>query len=58
MVLRYKFVWLPYCQEGQENEEFKQKAQNFEPSIHYVEQEVAIQGIRISRGVESVLVTR
>ncbi len=41
------------------NEEFELRAHNFEPSIHYVvEQEVAIQGIKMPRGVELVLVTR
>jgi len=41
------------------NEEFELRAHNFEPPIHYVvEQEVAIQGIKMPRGVELVLVTR
>ncbi len=59
VVLKYKFTSPPYYQEGQENEEFEQRAQNFEPLIHYVvEQEAVTQGIKISKRVESVLVTR
>ncbi len=35
------------------------KSSKFEPSIHYVvEQEAIIQGIRMSRGAEPVLITR
>ncbi len=59
MVLKYKSTSTPYYWEGQENEKFEQKAQNFEPLIHYVvEQEVIIQDIRISKGVDSILVIR
>jgi hypothetical protein len=59
VVLRYKSVLLPYYWNGQENEEFEQKFQNFEPPIHYiVEQKITTQGIKMSRGVELVLVTR
>jgi hypothetical protein len=36
MVQRYRFASPPYYQEGQENEEFEQKVQNFEPLIYYV----------------------
>jgi hypothetical protein len=36
VVPKYRFASLPYYQEGQDNEEFKQRAQNFEPLIHYV----------------------
>jgi len=36
IVPRYKFVSLPYYRNGQENAKFKQRAQNFEPPIHYV----------------------
>jgi hypothetical protein len=44
---------------GQENEKFEQRAQNFEPLIHHVvEEEVATQGIILSRGVEPVLVIK
>jgi len=59
VVPRYKSVSFPYCRNGQENEELKQRAQNFEPTIHYIiEQEVATQGIRMSRGIELALVTK
>ncbi len=56
---KVQFTSPPYYRDGQKNEKFEQRAQNFEPSIHYiVEQEVATQGIRMSRGVELVLETR
>jgi hypothetical protein len=59
VVPRYRPASPPYYQEGQENEKFEQKTHNFEPLIHYVvEQEVGIQGIRISKGVELVLITK
>ncbi len=59
VVTRYRSISPHYYQEGQENEEFEQKAHNFEPLIHYVvEQEVATQGIRMSKGVEPILITR
>jgi hypothetical protein len=59
VVLKYKFVSPPYYWEGQKNEKFEQKTQNFELPIHYVvEQEVITQGIRICKGVELVLVIR
>jgi hypothetical protein len=52
----YKFVSLPYYREGEENENFEQRAQNFEPLIHYVvEQKVVIQGIKISRELNQYL---
>jgi hypothetical protein len=39
--------------------EFEQKVYNFEPLIHHVvEQEVTTQGIRMSRGVELLLITK
>ncbi len=39
--------------------EFKQKTQNFELPIHYmVEQEATIQGIKMSKRVEPVLVIK
>ncbi len=42
-----------------DHEEFEQKALNFEPSIHYVnEQKVGIQGIRMLKGVEPVFVIK
>ncbi len=50
---------LSYYQKDHENVESEQKVQNFEPPIHYVvEKKTIIQGIKMSRGVESVLVTR
>jgi hypothetical protein len=56
---RYKSTSPPYYWEGQKNEEFEQRAQNFEPWIHYVvEKEAKTQGIKISRRVELVLVIR
>ncbi len=59
VVPRYRLASPPYYREGQENEEFEQRAHNFEPLIHYVvEQEVTIQGIRTSKGVELVLIIR
>jgi len=59
VVLRYKSTSTPYYWEGQENEKFEQRVQNFEPSIHYVvEQEVIIQDIIISKGVDSILAIR
>ncbi len=30
VVLKYKFASPPYCREGQDNEEFKQRTHNFE----------------------------
>jgi hypothetical protein len=58
VVLRYIYASPPCSRNGQENEGFKQRAQIFEPMIHYIiEQEVATQGIRMSRGVELVFVT-
>jgi hypothetical protein len=59
VVPRYKFASFPYYQEDHEIEELEQRVPNFEPLIRYVvEQEATIQGIRMSRGVELVLVTR
>jgi hypothetical protein len=59
VVPRYRSVSFPYCWNGQENEELKQRAQIFEPTIRYIiEQEVATQGIRMSRGVELALVIK
>ncbi len=59
VVLRYRSTSPLYYQEGQENEEFEQRVQNFEPLIHYVvEQKASTQGIIISKGVESVLVIK
>ncbi len=48
-----------YYQKDHENVESEQKVQNFEPPIHYVvEQKVAIQGIKMSKGIESILITK
>ncbi len=59
VVLKYRSISPLYYREGQENEEFEQITYNFEPFIHYiVEQETATQGIRISKKVEPVLVTK
>jgi hypothetical protein len=53
------FISPPYYQEGHENEEFEQRALNFEPLIYYVvEQKAITQGIKIFKGVELILVTR
>ncbi len=57
IVPRYRFASLLYYRDGQDNEEFQQGVQDFEPSIHYVfEQEIATQGIKMLRGVKLVLV--
>ncbi len=59
VVPRYRSTSHFYYRDGQENKEFKQRVHNFEPMIHYViEQEAATQGIKMSRGIELVLVTR
>ncbi len=59
MVLKYKSVSPLYYREGQENEEFEQRPHNFEPPNHYVvEQEATTQGIRISKRIEPVLITK
>jgi hypothetical protein len=59
IIPRYRFTLRPYHSNGKKNEEFGQRARDFEPLIHYVdEQEVIIQGIKMSRGVESVFVIR
>ncbi len=43
VVPRYISTSPPYYRKDHENEEFEQRAQNFEPSIHYVvEQEATI----------------
>ncbi len=59
VVPRYKSTSPPYYQKDRDNEEFEQRVQNFEPSIHYVvEQEVATQGIKMYRGVKRIFVTK
>jgi hypothetical protein len=41
------------------DEELEERAQNFEPQIHYVvEQKATTQGIKMSKKVEPILVTR
>jgi hypothetical protein len=58
VVPRYKSISPPYYQEH-EDEELEERAQNFERHIHYVvEQEVTTQNIRISEGVELILIIR
>jgi hypothetical protein len=57
VIPRYKSTSPPYYREENEDEKFEQIAQILEPSIHYVvEQEAAIQGIKMSRGVEPILI--
>jgi hypothetical protein len=59
VVPRYISTSPPYYWKDHEYEEFEQKVQNFELSIHsMVEQEVATQGIKMSRGVEPIFITR
>ncbi len=59
VVPRYKSISLAYYQEQHKDEELEERAHNFEPHIHYVvEQKAIIQGIRIFKGMELVLVTR
>jgi hypothetical protein len=36
VVPRYRSTSSPYYREDHENEEFEERIQNFEPSIHYV----------------------
>jgi hypothetical protein len=56
---RYRSTSPLYYRKDHENEEFEQKAQNFEPLIHYVvEEEATTQGIKMSRGVKLVFVTK
>lgn len=59
VVPRYRSTSPPYYRKDHDNEEFEQRVQNFEPSIHYVvEQEVATQGLKMSRGVKRIFVTK
>ncbi len=56
---RYKFASPPYYKKEHEDEKLKKIAQNFEPHIHFVvEQEAITQGIKMSRGVELILVIK
>jgi hypothetical protein len=56
---RYKSISPPYYREENEDEKFEQRAQHLEPLIHCVlEQEAATQGIKMSRGVEPIFITR
>jgi hypothetical protein len=51
IISRYISISPPYYRKDRENEEFEQRAQNFEPPIRYVvEQETIIQGVKMSRG--------
>jgi hypothetical protein len=36
VVPKYRSTSPPYYQDGQDNEEFEQRNQNFDPLIHYV----------------------
>ncbi len=57
VVPRYRSASPPYY--WKENLELEERALNFEPQIHYVvEQEATTQGIKMSRGVELVIVTK
>jgi hypothetical protein len=59
VVPRYKLASPPYYRKGHQDEELEEKAQNFEPQIHYVvDQKVATHGVKMSKGVESILVSR
>ncbi len=59
VVPRYRSTSLPYYRKDHDNEKFEQRVQNFETSIHYVvEQEVATWGIKMSRGVKQIFVTK
>jgi hypothetical protein len=41
VVLRYKFASPPHYQKEHEDEELEERAQNFEPYIHYVVEQKA-----------------
>jgi hypothetical protein len=42
-----------------EDKELEKRAPNFEPYIHYVvEQKIATQGIKMSKGVERILIIK
>ncbi len=59
IVLRYRFASPPYYQDGWVNEEFEQRAQDFEHPICYVVKQKAVtQGIIMSKGIEPILITR
>jgi hypothetical protein len=59
IVPRYISTSPPYYRKDHDNEQFEQRAQNFEPSIHYVvEQEAIIQGMKMSIEVEPIFVIR
>ncbi len=59
VVPRYISTSPHYYWEDHENAKFEQRTQNFELLIRYmVEQEVVTQGIKMSKGVESILVIR
>jgi hypothetical protein len=59
VVSRYKLASPPYYRKEHEDEELEERAQNFELQIHYVvEQKAITMGIRMSKGVELILVTK
>ncbi len=59
VIPRYRSTSLPYYNKEHEDEKLEVRSQNFEPRICYVvEQEAATQSIKMSRGVESILVTK
>jgi predicted glycosyltransferase len=59
IVPRFRSTSPFYYRKEHEDEELEEIIQNFERQIHYVvEQEAPTQGVKLSRGVELVLVTR
>ncbi len=59
VIPRYKLVSLFIIEKNIRMRNLKKKTQNFEPQIHYVvEQKIATQGIKMSRRVESIFVTK
>jgi fructose-bisphosphate aldolase class 1 len=59
IVPRYILTSPPYYWKDYEDEDFEQKIHNFEPPFRYVvEQEAIIHGIKMSKGVKPIFVTR
>jgi hypothetical protein len=60
VVPRYKLVLPPYYwKEHEDEDQLEERAQNFELQIHYVVEQKAITlGIRMSKRVELILVTK
>jgi hypothetical protein len=59
IILRCRSTSPPYYQEEHEDEKLEKITQNFELEIHYVlEQKVATKGIKTSRGVHMIFITR